>query len=160
MAESFVMTHDGIKELEEKLDFLKTVKRAECAEQIKIARGFGDLSENAEYDEAKNEQARVEGEIAKLEHMLKHAVVMDSSAVSSKTVSVGSLVTVLDVELDEETEYAIVGSAEAKIADNKISNESPVGKALIGRKTGDSVEVDTPSGMIQMKIIKIAKQGQ
>ena len=157
MADELVMTHDGVREIEEKLDYLKTVKRAECAEQIKIARAFGDLSENAEYDEAKNEQARVEAEIARLEDVVKKAEVVDTKKVKSTSVAVGTKVRVLDVELDEEEEYYIVGSAEADVAKNKISNESPVGRALIGHKAGETVDVDAPGGVVPMKIVSIAK---
>lgn len=155
MAESVILTNKGLKELEEKLEYLKTVRRPEISEQIKIARGFGDLSENAEYDEAKNEQAKIEGEIAQIEAMLKSAVVVDETDIDLKAVSVGTTVKVLDIEFDEEVEYKIVGSAESNINEGKISNESPVGAALIGKKVGDIVDVEVPSGTIQLKVLDI-----
>ena len=155
MAESVILTNKGLKELEEKLEYLKTVRRPEISEQIKIARGFGDLSENAEYDEAKNEQAKIEGEIAQIEAMLKSAVVVDETDIDLKAVSVGTTVKVLDIEFDEEVEYKIVGSAESNIGEGKISNESPVGAALIGKKVGDIVDVEVPSGTIQLKVLDI-----
>lgn len=157
MAEGVILTHKGLKELEEKLEYLKTVTRKEIAEQIKTARAFGDLSENAEYDEAKNEQAKIEGEIASLEAMLKNAVLVDEADVDLKTVNVGAVVKVLDVEFDEAVEYKIVGSAEADLSKGKISNESPVGKALIGAKIGEEVEVDAPGGAVIYKVLDIHK---
>ena len=155
MAESVILTNKGLKELEEKLEYLKTVRRPEISEQIKIARGFGDLSENAEYDEAKNEQAKIEGEIAQIEAMLKSAVLVDETDIDLKAVSVGTTIKVLDIEFDEEVEYKIVGSAESNINEGKISNESPVGAALIGKKVGDIVDVEVPSGTIQLKVLDI-----
>ncbi|MGI6153862.1 MAG: transcription elongation factor GreA, partial [Christensenellaceae bacterium] len=120
-----------------------------------VARGFGDLSENAEYDEAKNEQARIEGEIVSLEKMLKSAVVVDEDEVDLKKVNVGTVVKLLDKEFDEEVEYQIVGSAEADLSKNRISNESPVGKALIGKKVGNVVKVETPGGVTKFKVLDI-----
>lgn len=155
MANETVLTSTGLKEMEEKLDFLKTVRRLEIAEEIKRARAFGDLSENAEYDEAKNEQARIEGEIMTIEKMLKNAVVVDEDEVDYKKVNVGTYVRVLDKEFDEELEYQIVGSAEADLSKNKISNESPVGKALMGKKVGNVVKVETPGGVLKFKILDI-----
>ena len=139
--EDVVLTHQGVKELEEKLEYLKTVRRLEIAEEIKVARAFGDLSENAEYDEAKNEQAKIEGEIVMLEKMLRNATVVDQDDVDVQRVNVGTTVRVLDKEFDEEIEYKIVGSAEADVSINKISNESPVGRALLGKKVGNLVKV-------------------
>ena len=150
-----VLTHQGVKELEEKLEYLKTVRRLEIAEEIKTARAFGDLSENAEYDEAKNEQAKIEGEIVMLENMLRNATVVDQEDVDVQRVNVGTTVKVLDKEYDEEIEYKIVGSAEADLSTNKISNESPVGKALLGKKVGNLVKVETPGGIVRLKILDI-----
>ena len=153
--EDVVLTHQGVKELEEKLEYLKTVRRLEIAEEIKTARAFGDLSENAEYDEAKNEQAKIEGEIVMLENMLRNATVVDQEDVDVQRVNVGTTVKVLDKEYDEEIEYKIVGSAEADLSTNKISNESPVGRALLGKKVGKLVKVETPGVIVKMKILDI-----
>ena len=136
-----IMTYEGIKKLEEELEYLKTVRRKEITEKIKVALGYGDLSENSEYDEAKNDQAFNEGRIIQLENMLKNAVVVDESEIPTDKVSVGSIVKVMDYEFDEEVEYAIVGSAEADPMNFKISNESPVGSALLGKKVGDVVKL-------------------
>ena len=155
--EAVILTEDGLKEKQEKLDYLKTVKRAQISEQIKEARAFGDLSENAEYDEAKNEQARVETEIAQLEKMLRNAVVFEDTAKDSALVNIGTTVRILDIEFDDEEEYQIVGSVEADADRRRISNESPVGSALIGKKMGDIALVKTPAGEIQLKIISIKK---
>ncbi|MGN1029081.1 MAG: transcription elongation factor GreA, partial [Bacilli bacterium] len=126
----FVMTYEGVKKLEDELEFLKSVKRKEITEKIKVALGYGDLSENSEYDEAKNEQAFTEGRIIQLENMLKNAVVVDESEIPTDKVAVGTIVKVKDYEFDEEVEYSLVGSAEADPMNYKISNESPVGAAL------------------------------
>ena len=155
MAENVILTHKGIQELEEKLDYLKTVRRKEIAEEIKVARSFGDLSENAEYDEAKNEQAKIEGEIAQLEEMLKNAVVADET--DENTVSVGKFVTLKDEEYGDEKEYQIVGTAEANIFENKIPNESPVARAIMGKTAGETVDVETPGGMVKYTIVNIRK---
>lgn len=155
--EDVVLTHQGVKELEEKLEYLKTVRRLEIAEEIKTARAFGDLSENAEYDEAKNEQAKIEGEIVMLEKMLRNATVVDQDDVDVQRVNVGTTVKVLDKEYNEEIEYKIVGSAEADLSTNKISNESPVGRALLGKKVGNLVKVETPGGIVKLKILDIHK---
>ena len=133
------LTASGLEKLEEELEYLKTKKRKEVSEKIKVALGFGDLSENSEYDEAKNEQAHVEARIVTLENMLKNAVVIDESEIDLDRVGLGTKVKVLDVEFDEEIEYNIVGSTEADPDQQKISDESPVGKALIGRKVGETV---------------------
>ena len=153
----YVMTYEGIKKLEDELEFLKTVKRKEITEKIKVALGYGDLSENSEYDEAKNEQAFVEGRIIQLENMLKNASVIDESEISVDTVNIGSIVKVKDYEFDEEVEYLIVGSAEADVMKNKISNESPVGKALMGKKVGDVVDVVVPSGVCKYEILEVRR---
>ncbi len=153
--EQVILTKDGLKEKQEKLDYLKTVKRAQISEQIKEARAFGDLSENAEYDEAKNEQARVETEIAQLEKLLRNAVVVEDNEIDVSTVGIGTTVRILDMEYNEEEVYSIVGSVEADADKKRISNESPVGAALIGKKVGDLAEVATPAGNITFKVIDI-----
>lgn len=152
-----VMTYEGLKKLEQELEYLKTVKRKEITEKIKVALGYGDLSENSEYDEAKNEQAFTEGRILQLETMLKNAEVVDESEISTEKVSVGAIVKVKDYEFDEEIEYSIVGSAEADPMNNKISNESPVGEALIGKKVGEVVEVTIPGGTAKFEILGIRR---
>ncbi len=151
------LTASGLEKLEEELEYLKTKKRKEVSEKIKVALGFGDLSENSEYDEAKNEQAHVEARIVTLENMLKNAVVIDESEIDLDRVGLGTKVKVLDVEFDEEIEYNIVGSTEADPDQQKISDESPVGKALMGRKVGETVSVETPGGVIDFKILEISK---
>lgn len=151
----YMITYEGIRKLEEELEYLKTTKRKEISEKIKVALSFGDLSENSEYDEAKNDQAFVEGRIAQIENMLKNANVIDESDLKGDIVSVGSKVTVKDYQFDEEIEFAIVGSAEADPIENKISNESPVGSALIGKKVGDEIEVNVPDGVDKYKILAI-----
>ncbi len=149
------LTDEGLAKLEAELEMLKTQKRQEVAEKIKVARGFGDLSENSEYDAAKEEQAQVEARIVQLENMLKNAKVIDQDDIDFSTVSVGTKVKVYDKEFDEEMEYSIVGFTEADPELYKISDESPVGKALIGKKVGDTVDVDTPGGTIQLDILEI-----
>jgi len=153
--EKAILTKKGFDELELKLEYLKTTKRSEISDQIKVAREFGDLSENAEYDEAKNEQARVETEIVEIETMLKDAEIVDEKTIDVTKVNVGAVVKVYDKEFDEEIEYQIVGSAEVDLAKNKISNECPVGYALIGKKVGDKVRVEAPGGDLILKIIDI-----
>ena len=152
-----ILTQEGFDKLEEELNYLKTEKRTEIAERIKVARGFGDLSENSEYDEAKNAQAENEQQIAELEVKIRHAKVIDSSEIDTKTVQIGNLVKLYDEEFEEEIEYTIVGSTEVNLAENKISNESPIGKALLGRKKGEVVDVDAPDGIIKFKILAIKK---
>ena len=152
-----VLTYEGLQKLEQELENLKTVRRREVAERIKQALSFGDLSENSEYDEAKNEQAYVEGRIVQLENMLKNAKVIDEDEVKTDAVSIGAKVMVFDLEFDEEVEYHIVGSTEADPSKYKISYESPVGKALIGKKMGTMVEVEVPDGVIKFKILEINK---
>lgn len=152
-----ILTEDGLREKQAKLDYLKTVRRAEISEQIKEARAFGDLSENAEYDEAKNEQARVETEIAQLEKLLRNAIILDDSSIDSSTVNIGAYVRILDMELGEEEEYLIVDSVEADADKKRLSNESPVGSALMGKKAGDVAVVTTPTGTINFKILNIHK---
>lgn len=151
------LTEEGLKNLQEELDELRTVKRKEVAEKIKTALGFGDISENSEYDEAKNEQAQLEERIMKLESMIRNASIIDTEELSTDKVSLGSKVVVRDLEFDEEDEYTIVGSAETDPFKGKISNESPLGSALIGNKPGDTVEVEAPGGVIKYEIVKITK---
>ena len=151
------LTVEGLKKLEDELDELKTVRRKEVAERIKQALAFGDISENSEYDEAKNEQAQLEERIVKLENMLRNAKIIDDEDISTDRVSIGSRVCVKDLEYDEEIEYTIVGSAEADPYEGKISNESPVGNAILGRKKGDIVEVQVPDGKIKYEILSIAR---
>jgi transcription elongation factor GreA len=152
-----VLTFEGLKKLEQELEYLKSVKRREVAERIKQALSFGDISENSEYDEAKNEQAQVEGRIVQLEGMLKRAKVIDEDDIKTDVVSIGSKVSIFDMEFEEEVEYYIVGSTEADPSKYKISNESPVGKALIGKAKDEIVEVKVPDGVIKYKIIDIRK---
>lgn len=152
------LTRDGIKALEEKLEYLKNVRRTEIAELISVARSFGDLSENAEYDAAKLEQAKNEYEIAEVEAMLRNAIVIDEEAIDASTVEVGVAVKVRNKTLDFETEYSIVGIAEVDPFQNRISNDSPVGRGLIGHKVGDTVDVETPGGVVAFEILSIRKQ--
>ena len=156
MDKKVVVTASGLKALEEELEMLKTVRRSEISEKIRVARGYGDLSENSEYDEAKNEQAIVEARIADLEVMLKNVVILDESEIVKDVISLGSFVKVYDEEFDEELEYTIVGSTEADIDLGKISDESPVGKALIGKKVGEVAEAILPTGdTAKFKVISI-----
>ncbi len=157
MAKVIKLTSDGLKKLQDELENLRTVGRTEIAEKIKVARGYGDLSENSEYDEAKNEQAKIEARIAELEAMLNNVEIIAQKKSAGKTVTIGSKVKVLDVEFDEEMEFKIVGSAEAAPANGYISDESPVGKALLGAKVGDVVKAEAPDGEIELKIVAISK---
>lgn len=152
-----ILTYEGLKKLEDELENLKSVKRREIAERIKAALAFGDLSENAEYDEAKNDQAYVEARIAHIENMLKHAKVIDEDEITTDTVGLGTKVKVLDIDENEEVEYTIVGSTEADPTNFKISNESPVGKALIGQAVGSEVKVLVPDGLINLRVVEIHK---
>lgn len=158
MAEQEVLlTKEGLKKLEEELNEAKTVKRRDIAEKIKVARGFGDLSENAEYDEAKLEQAQNEDRILVLEQMIRNAQTIDDSKLSKDTVGIGATVKILDKELNETFEYKIVGSSEADPLNGLISNVSPVGRALLGRKKGETVDAQTPSGILQFEILNISR---
>ena len=152
-----LLTQDGYNKLEEELEYLKTVKRKEVAERLKVAISFGDLSENAEYDEAKNEQAKLEEQILKLDEKLRKAVIIDESQIDLDIVMVGSIVKLYDFDFDEEIEYSIVGSAEADPFEGKISNESPVGKALLGARVGEVVEVQVPEGANKFKVLDIRR---
>ena len=157
MAKPLVLTDEGLRKLETELEELKTIKRKEVAEKIKVALSFGDLSENSEYDEAKNEQAFVESRINQLEAMLKNVRVLDEEELSTDTVSVGCKVRVYDEEFDEEILYQIVGSTEADPNEGKISDESPIGHGLLGHRVGDLVEIEVPSGVLNFKVLEIAK---
>lgn len=152
-----LLTQEGYQKLEDELELLRTVRRREVADRIKVAISFGDISENAEYDEAKNEQAQLEERILKLESMIRRAVIIDESQIDVNVVTIGSIVKVYDEEFEEEVEYTIVGSAEADPYEGKISNESPVGKALLGRTTGDVVDVLVPDGVTKFKILDIRR---
>ena len=151
-----MLTYDGLKKLEAELQELKVVRRREVAQLIKEARSQGDLSENAEYDAAKEEQAAVEARIVQLEKMLRNAEVIDEESLGGEVVSIGSKVTVFDIEYDEKVEYLIVGSTEADPVMGRISNESPLGLALIGRGLDEVVSVEAPDGSIQYRILEIA----
>lgn len=151
------LTVEGLEKLEGELDLLKAVKRREIAERIKVALDFGDISENSEYDQAKNEQAQLEERIAKLEMMLRNARIIDEDDISTDVVGIGSKVVVKDIEYDEEMEFTIVGSAEADPYEGRISNESPVGSALLGNKVQDIVDVMVPDGIIKYEILTITR---
>ena len=157
MAKETFITDEGYKRLEQELEELKTVRRKEVAEKIKVALGYGDLSENSEYDEAKNEQAIVEGRIAELELQLKNAHILDDADFNTSNVHVGSTVTVRIKGKKTTSTYQIVGSTEADPLGGRISDESPIGRALIGHAEGDTIEVETPGGEITLTIQKIAK---
>jgi transcription elongation factor GreA len=152
-----ILTQEGYEKLEEELNLLKTDKRAEIAERIKVALGFGDLSENSEYDEAKTAQAENENRIAELENKVRHAKIIDEKDIDTDTVQIGNIVKVLDMEFDEKIDYTIVGSTEVNLAENKISNESPLGSALLGAKKNHVVEVKAPAGVMKYKILDITK---
>ena len=153
-----LMTYEGLKKLEEELEYLKTTKRIEIAERIKIAIGFGDLSENSEYDEAKNEQAQIEMRIIDLENTLRNVKVIDEDEIDNKFVQVGNKVKIFDMEFDEEVEYTIVGPTEVDLAENKISNESPIGAALLGRKKNEVAEATLSNGsVLKFKVLKISR---
>ena len=152
-----LLTPAGLKKLEDELEQLKSVKRREVAERIKLAISYGDISENSEYEDAKNEQAFVEGRIITLEKMLRNARVIHEEEVDTQVVSIGSTVKVHDVEFKEDIEYVIVGSAESDPLENKISNESPVGKSLLGKRVGSKVEIQVPAGKIEYEILEIHK---
>ena len=152
-----LLTQEGYDKLEQELEYLRTEKRAEVAERIKVALGFGDLSENSEYDEAKTAQAENEAKIADLENKIRYAKIIDESEIDTKTVQVGNVVKVLDIEFDEEETYTIVGSTEVDLSQNKISNESPIGAALLGAKKNQIVEVNAPAGVIKYKVLSITK---
>lgn len=157
MAKTIKVTDEGLKKLKDELENLKTEGRADIAEKIKIARGYGDLSENSEYDEAKNEQAKIEARIVEIESMLKNVEIIEDVKGKAKTVVIGVKVKVLDEEFGDESVYHVVGSTEADPRNGKISDESPVGKALLGKKIGDEVIVEAPGGEFKLKIVEISK---
>ena len=156
-AKKNILTYEGLKKYEDELQDLKVVKRREVAQKIKEAREQGDLSENAEYDAAKDEQRDIEARIEELEKILKNAEVVDEDEVELDRINIGCKVKILDIEYNEELEYKIVGSTEANSLKGKISNESPVGKALIGSKVGDTIAVETPAGVFQYKVLEIQR---
>lgn len=157
MSKQVILTEEGLRNLENELENLKTVKRKEVAEKIKVALSFGDLSENSEYDEAKNEQAIIEARILEIESMLKDVKIIDEHELSTELVNVGSKVKVEDMEYSEVIDYKIVGPSEADPREGKISDESPVGAALIGHEAAEIVKVETPGGICTYKIIEIYK---
>jgi len=152
-----ILTVEGLKKLEDELENLRAVKRHEIAERLKIAISYGDISENSEYDDAKNEQAFLEGRVIELDKMIRNAQVIKSSSISKDVVSLGCKVTVEDMETKEKTEYIVVGTTEADPFEGRISNESPVGKAILGEKVGKKVQVSTPMGDLSYKILEINK---
>ena len=156
-SEEVLLTQEGYDKLEQELEYLETTERTEIAGRIKVALGYGDLSENSEYDEAKNAQEMNENKIAELENKLRHAKIIDSSEIDTKTVQVGNTVEVLDMDFDENVTYTIVGSTEVDLAQNKISNESPIGSALLGAKKGQIVEAQVPAGVAKFKVLSIKK---
>ena len=156
-ARQFMLTEEGLKQREEELEYLKSVKRKDIADKIKVALSFGDLSENSEYDEAKNEQAQVESRILELETMLKNAVVIDESDLSTDVVKIGGKVKLVDLDSGEEEEYQIVGSTEANPFKGSISDECPIGRAVVGKKLGETIEIEAPGGMIRYQIVEIAR---
>ncbi|MCI9272994.1 MAG: transcription elongation factor GreA [Clostridiales bacterium] len=157
MVKQVLLTDEGLRNLEQELEYLKTVKRKEIAEKIKVALSFGDLSENSEYDEAKNDQAITEARIADIESMLKNVKIIDESELTTEVIHIGSKIKVNDVEFDEVCDYQIVGSNEADPANGRISDESPVGKGLLGHKVGDRVEIETPAGTMVYEVMEISK---
>ena len=157
MIKQTVMTDEGLKRLENELEDLKSVKRKEIAEKIKVALSFGDLSENSEYDEAKNDQAIIESRISEIENQLKNVRILDESELTTETVHIGSRIRILDMQSSDEEVYRIVGSTEADPLNGKISDESPIGKALLGRVVDDIFDVAIPSGVVSYKLLEISK---
>lgn len=155
--EEVILTQEGFDKLEQQLEYLKTTERTEIAGRIKIALGYGDLSENSEYDEAKSAQEANENKIIELENKLRHAKIIDESEIDTKTVQIGNTVEVHDMDFDEDVTYTIVGSTEVDLAQNKISNESPIGSALLGAKKGEVVTANVPAGVAQFKVLSIKK---
>ena len=155
--EEVILTQEGFDKLEQQLEYLKTTERTEIAGRIKIALGYGDLSENSEYDEAKSAQEANENKIIELENKLRHAKIIDESEIDTKTVQVGNTVEVHDMDFDEDVTYTIVGSTEVDLAQNKISNESPIGSALLGAKKGEVLTANVPAGVAQFKVLSIKK---
>ena len=159
MAEKLILTREGFQKLEAELEDLKIHQRPDIVEQIKTARGFGDLSENAEYDAAKEKQGHIEARIREIEDMLGRAEVVENAGESTDTVGIGNTVLVFDMEYEEEDEYTVVGSTEANPAKLHVSNESPIGKALLGARVGEVVDVEAPNGVIKLKVLEI-RQGK
>jgi len=157
MAKQVMLTAEGLRQLEDELDYLKGEKRKEIAEKIKVARSYGDLSENSEYDDAKNEQAILESRIATIEGTLKNAVLIKEEDINTENVHVGSIVKIENVNMKKEMMFHIVGSNEIEPSAGKISDESPVGKALIGLRAGDTVDVDVPAGTVTYRVLEIIK---
>ncbi len=157
MAKEVILTAEGLAKLEQELEYLKVVKRKEIAEKIKEARSFGDLSENSEYDAAKEAQASMEQRVVEIENLIQNAKVVSASDSPSDVVSICSSVKVFDCDFEEEVVYTIVGSTESDPLNNKISDESPIGKGLLGKKLGDTVEIEIPNGVITFKILEIQK---
>ena len=157
MAKQTLLTDEGLKSYEKELEYLKDVKRKEIAEKIKVARSFGDLSENSEYDEAKNDQAMLEARISQIEAIRKYATIIDDHDLTNEHIHIGSKVKVHDCEFDSDEEYQIIGSNEADPFEGKLSDESPVGAALLGHKAGDTVEVETPDGIIKFIVLEISR---
>jgi len=157
MAKKLLLTDEGLKKLQEELNELKNVRRPEITEKIKVARGFGDLSENSEYDEAKNEQALVESRIAELEEQLKNVTIISEGEINTDTVNVGNKVAVFDKAFNEECEYTIVGATESDPLNGMISDESPIGKALVGAKVGETVQVEAPEQTFELNILRISR---
>ncbi len=158
MSKPMVLTNEGLKKMTDELDYLKNIKRVEVKEALAIARSFGDLSENSEYDEAKNEQAKVETRINELEEILKNVTVINEDELNSDTVNLGMSVKVYDRKFDEEIEYNIVGTNEADPTKNNVSDQSPIGMALIGKKVGEVAEVQAPMGIIELEVREIKKK--
>ena len=156
-AKQMLYTKEGYQALVDELEYLKGTKRQQVKEDIATARSFGDLSENSEYDEARNEQAKVEARITELEALILNAVIVDESKIDTSIVNMGSTVKVYDIEFDETEEYSIVGSNEVDALANKISDMSPMGKALIGKKAGDEVTVEAPGGLIKLRIVEVSR---
>ena len=157
MAKQIIVSHEGLKNLQHELEHLKTVKRKEVAQAIQKARTYGDLSENSEYDEAKNEQAKLYGRIAEVENILAHAVIIDENEDAEGKIGLGCTIKVLDMETEEEEVYAIVGSQEANPMECRISDDSPFGRAMLGHKPGDIVEIEAPVGMMKYKVLTVEK---
>ena len=157
MADEFLLTQAAVDELKAELKYLRTTRRNEVAEKIKEAKSFGDLSENSEYDEAKSEQGKLEAQITEMEYTLQHVKIIDESALGTDTVHIGSFVKGYDPEINEEVKNQIGGFPQADPLENKLSDESPIGKGLLGHKVGDVVEVETPGGNIKLEIREISK---
>ena len=155
--DKILMTKEGFEKIQNELHELRTTGRAEVSEKIRIARGFGDLSENSEYDEAKNDQALLEARIAQLEEQIKHVEIIEAEDIATDEIDIGSMVKILDMEYGDEMSYRIVTSLESNGSEDTITNTSPIGKALIGHKVGDVVEVDAPAGIISFKVLEISR---